>query len=278
MKAAINNKILIPTDFSENSKNAARYVLKMYHEDTDVEFVLLNSYCVPQGGSNTMLVSITDILKHDSNSGLKKMMKDMQEDINGKNVRTLSKHGSLNSVIEDLLEHEEFGLIVMGTRGAGGLKKVLLGSNTSEVVSNINRPILIVPDDAKYQTPDNMLFTTDFKPTKRDDQIETLLDFAKHLNSKIFILNINVGKKRLDIEKAKIESGLDKLFIDISHSYYEREGKDIVSGIDSFVNENNIKIIAMIVRKLSFFANLFHKSLTKEMAMHTRIPMLVLQA
>ena len=269
-------RVLIPTDFSSNALNAARYAFKMLGDENGIEYVILNSYSIPHGGSNTMLVSITDILKQDSTQGLKKTLEELENDIGNNEVKTLSVHGSLNGVIEELLEKEEFSLIVMGTKGAGGLKKVLLGSNTSEVVSKINRPVLIVPEEARYKTPDNMLFTTDFKPTKRDIQIERLLKFAKDVNSKIFILNIHDEKRALDLDFEKIASGLAELFKDVDHSYHAELNDDIVLGIDEFIKKNDIKIIAMIVRKLSFFANLFHKSLTKEMAMHTKIPMLVL--
>lgn len=270
-------KLLIPTDFSSNAENAVRYAFAMMkNTGEEVEYVLLNAYTIPHGGSNTMLVSITDILKRDSENGLRSCMKKIKSEDEEIDIRTVSMHGSLSTCIETLLDHEDFDLIVMGTLGAGGLKKVLLGSNTSEVVAKIDLPILIVPHEARYNPPDNILFTTDFRPAKREYQVKSLLNFAMPLDSQIFILNIHRQKDVVNVDEAKAMSGLEKLFEGTRHSYHHRIGDDIIMGIEHFIEENDIKIVAMIVRHLSFLESIFHKSLTREMAMHTKIPMLAL--
>ena len=269
-------KVLIPTDFSDNASNAVKYTFDMFRGLDDIEYVLLNAYDVPHGGSNTMLVSITDILKKDSELGLKRCMEKMNMDPEKHNVRTISMHGTLSSVIEEILKKEDFNLIVMGTLGAGGLKKVLLGSNTSDVVKKIKRPILIVPHAARFERPERILLTSDFKPIRRDLQIEQLKDFAGRMNSEIMVLNVHEERVKIDLEKAKITSGLDGLLKGIKTTYHDTISEDIIEGIDEFITANNIKILAMIVRQLNFIDSIFHRSLTKEMAMHTHIPMLAL--
>ncbi|MEQ9064602.1 MAG: universal stress protein [Vicingaceae bacterium] len=270
-------KVLIPTDFSTNAENAVKYAFEMMrHTAEEVEFILLNTYYQPHGGSSTVLMSITDILKRDSEIGLKATLKKIRNEGHEETIRTVPMLGSLCSCIEIMMRNEDFDLIVMGTLGAGGIKKVLLGSNTSEVVGKIKLPILVVPHEAKYSPPDNILFTTDLRPTKREREVMSLLDFAAPLNSKIYILNIHQQKHLIDMENAIANSGLEKLFKGTDHSYHHRVDKDIIRGIEQFIDDHQIKIVAMIVRHLSFLESIFHKSLTREMAMHTKIPMLVL--
>jgi nucleotide-binding universal stress UspA family protein len=269
-------KVLIPTDFSANAENAVKYSFDMLkNTDEKIEFVLLNSYTIPHS-KNTMIMSITEILKRDSEEGMKRCLKKLKQDFPNDSIRSISMQGPLCTVIEILMKNEKFDLVVMGTLGAGGLKKVLLGSNTSEVVAKIKLPILIVPHEAIYCPPDNILFTTDFRPTRREEQVKILLDFATPLNSKIFILNIHRQKHVLNVEQAVASSGLENLFAGIEHSYHYRMDEDIIEGIETFMKDNDIKIVAMIVRHLSFLESIFHKSLTREMAMHAKIPMLVL--
>lgn len=269
-------KVLIPTDFSENSMNAVRYAFDLYEGTEETEYVLLNAYEVPHGGSATMLVSISDILKKDSEIGLKKCLKDISGIIKDRKVRTISIHGDLASAIQQLLKKEDFNGIVMGTHGAGGLKKALIGSNTGEVVKKIKKPVLIIPHNARYVKPDKILLTTDFKPIRRDMQIERLRDFTSALNGEIMVLNVHDPRNSVDIEKAKITSGLENLLEGVKHSYHDIVNDDIIEGIEEFIEENDIKILAMILRQLNFIDSIFHKSLTKEMAMHTKIPMLAL--
>ena len=60
-------KILIPTDFSEIAREAARYA-KKYVAANDAEFYVLHAYNQPD--SNDMLISIVDILKEESDKML----------------------------------------------------------------------------------------------------------------------------------------------------------------------------------------------------------------
>lgn len=269
-------KVLIPTDFSEYSMNAVQYAFQVFEGTEETEYVLLNAYHTPHGGSATMLVSITDILKKDSEAGLKKVLKDLELTGDEHNVRTMSMHGTLAGVIDQILKKEDFNVIIMGTHGAGGLEKVLLGSNTSEVVKKIKKPVLIVPYNASYVKPDKILLTTDFKPIRRDLQIERLRDFAAAVDAEILVLNVHEERDVVDIEKAKMTSGLEELLAGCRHSYHDTINDDIIDGIDEFIAKNDIKIVAMILRQLNFIDSIFHRSLTKEMAMHTKIPMLAL--
>ncbi len=271
-------KVLIPTDFSTNALNAVKYAFDLFKGQDDIEYILLNAYDVPHGGSATMLVSITDILKRDSEVGLKKVLSklELEGDETDHNIRTISLHGPLASVIEQLLKTEDFNLLVMGALGAGGIEQVLLGSSTSEVVKKIKKPILIVPHKARYVVPDKILLTTDFKPIRRDLQIERLRDFATNVDAEILVLNVHNEGAKLDLEKAKVSSGLEELLGGARHSYHDTINDDIIEGIDDFIKKNDIKILAMILRQLNFIDSIFHKSLTKEMAMHTVIPMLAL--
>jgi len=271
-------KVLIPTDFSESSFNAVKYAFELLNGLKDIEYILLNAYDIPHGGSATMLVSITDILKRDSEIGLRKVLSklNLKGDEIDHNIRTISLHGSLATVIEQLLKKEDFDLLVMGTHGIGGLTDSFLGSCTSEVVKKIKRPILIVPHGARYELPDNILLTTDFKLVRRDKQIQKLRDFAVSVGAEISVLNVHSKRVKFNLEKAKISSGLEKLLEGSKHSYHDTINDDIIEGIEEFIRKNDIKIVAMILRELNFIDSIFHKSLTKEMAMHTKIPMLAL--
>src|SRR5690606_34382735 len=65
------------------------------------------------------------------------------------NVKITSscENGVLNEVIQKMVEIEPYTLIVMGTRGASGLKYVTLGSNTFEIIKKSSIPVLAVPEN-----------------------------------------------------------------------------------------------------------------------------------
>ena len=62
------------------------------------------------------------------------------------NVQTevIVSEGSVSKEITEYAEDHKIDLIVVGTRGMTGIKKMLLGSTASEVVTYAHCPVLVV--------------------------------------------------------------------------------------------------------------------------------------
>ncbi len=67
------------------------------------------------------------------------------ETLDGLDIETIAKQGSVAETICATANSGDVDLIVMATRGRSGLKRLVLGSVTSEVVANAHRPVLVVP-------------------------------------------------------------------------------------------------------------------------------------
>jgi nucleotide-binding universal stress UspA family protein len=59
-------------------------------------------------------------------------------------VKTILEEGRPSATIVDLAETDGFDLIVMGSRGIGGITGWILGSTSRRVVDSCTKPILIV--------------------------------------------------------------------------------------------------------------------------------------
>jgi len=55
----------------------------------------------------------------------------------------IEKYSSVSAGIAQFLKQRKYDLLVMGSRGLSGFKRVILGSTSSEVVKKVEIPVLI---------------------------------------------------------------------------------------------------------------------------------------
>ena len=127
-------KIIVPIDFSDcsiNALNNAALVADALH----MELVICHVLMAPAGFASEITISTVDM-------GLEAIEKQAKADIvklieNSALIQKVPHHyevqyGALSSYLEKLTkELDDVALVVMGTHGATGLQKMLLGSNAS---------------------------------------------------------------------------------------------------------------------------------------------------
>lgn len=271
-------RILLPTDFSTNARNAFSYILKMLGNDVE-EYILLNSFEPPHGNSG-MLISINDILQKESESGLKKEKQYLIDTfgIDENKIKTVSDLGDLVGVIERELEHTEIDMVVMGTKGASGLKEVLIGSNASAVIQNIFIPVLTVPDNWEFKSLNHIVFATDYVQNKGRDTFSLLLSLAEKNAAEVKLVNVKKSKSKVsDSERESERRNLAETFAGVEHSFESIESEDTVEGLHSYLtHRKDIDLLCMIPRKNNFFDKIFNRSVTNKIANLAHLPMLTL--
>jgi nucleotide-binding universal stress UspA family protein len=150
------SKILITVDGSEQSMDAADYAIVMAKkEDNNAQLIALHvlfsqtgyAYSTNMFGLVTPS-SINELLedaKHEAQQWFDKIKEKLYEnrDIQLKTEVVVSPT-SVVSAIVDYAERENVDLIVIGSRGRSGFKKMLLGSTASGVVTYATCPVLVV--------------------------------------------------------------------------------------------------------------------------------------
>src|SRR5690606_26785572 len=85
--------------------------------------------------------------------------------------------------------------IVMGTKGATGLKEVFLGSVTSGVMEFTKVPVLSIPDDVSYKDViKKVVYLTNYQSGEVKG-FKQAVDFANIFSSKLICLHLNVNEE-----------------------------------------------------------------------------------
>lgn len=270
-------KIILPTDFSDNSINAINYAKKFFN-DLECTFYLVNTYTPAvynydfQMNTGGYLGEVSDIIRQHSEKNLKKIQNSFKNKEH--RVEIISSFNILTDELKKLCKDTSIDLIIMGTKGATGAKEILFGSNTIHVIKKVNCPILAIPDGYFFEKPSEILFPTDYKIDYSEAQLSLLKDIASNFSSRIHILNVSYGQDPNE-EMEKNKKKLQELLVDHKDAYYSVADQEIPQAINEFQKSTYVQLLMMINNKHSFFENLFFKPVIHQIGFHLTIPFLV---
>ncbi|NBG66320.1 universal stress protein [Acidiluteibacter ferrifornacis] len=269
-------KILIPTDFSQNAKKATDYAITLF-DSKETSITLLNTFSIPYTSAE-VAYSVNDIIYDNAQLLFEEEVKRIQNKFpNLESKITTSFHvGSVIQVVNSIEMKENIDLIVMGTKGASGMSAVLIGSTTASIIKNITAPLLVVPEKADLESPKRILFTTDEELIGREIDYHILQEIAHKNKSVVDALYISNSANNKEVIETFIDYELDLNLIDIPHHLNTESGKNIEKAILNYTDNHPTDLVVMVSNKGNLFYNLFHKSITKQIAMHTKLPLLVL--
>ena len=138
------SRILVPVDGSDNSYRALDAALllseKLGAKATAIHVMeeLPVSYVV----SEKLLREIVDAYKRENQLTLSKCSEIATK--KGLTIKTKLLQGNPGSTILDFCEKEKYDIIIMGSRGMGKFKELVLGSVSSKVLHHSSCPVLII--------------------------------------------------------------------------------------------------------------------------------------
>lgn len=268
-------RVLLPTDFSDNARSAIEYAIGMFSY-IEVQYVLLNTYSEPHS-NHEMMVSITDLLQSESIQGLNREKEyfcgKYSSDLLDLEIR--SEYGDLSYVINRIVESDKIDFVVMGTTGATGLKKMLTGSNAADVVKKARCPVFAIPEGVRYTPPDHIALATDTETFSDISVFSLLKEIVDQYQSGLTVVNIQPEVAMTEVCRVG-DIRLQQVLKSIPHDYFHIEHNNVLEGLIRFVSEHEIDLLVMLAHQHTLFQRVFRLSLTKQMSMLTRIPLLVL--
>ena len=146
------SKIMVGIDGSEQSINAADYAIAIAKRH-DAEMIAVNAltsdvgYAYSSPGVESPPLTIREIILL-AEDEMKKWFNGIKEKADKSGIRLrseiiMAKRSAVSAML-DYAEEQKIDLIVVGTRGRSGIKKMLLGSVASGLVTYAACPVLVV--------------------------------------------------------------------------------------------------------------------------------------
>jgi nucleotide-binding universal stress UspA family protein len=171
-----------------------------------------------------------------------------------------------------VVKNEKIDYVVMGTKGATGLKETFLGSNTGSVITEVNAYVISVPEDSEYEGIKNIVFTTRFNEEDKK-ALKKVLELAKIFGAKVHCLYVK--NKKTNVNDVIIQDW-KFLFKGENIEFHILENEDVKQTILNFTKSYEIDLLAMLNYKRGFFEELFRQSLTQKLSYHLQVPLLAI--
>lgn len=284
------NHIIVPIDFSSNSLNAAYYAAHVANQkDADLTFVHVyfnpvtnpvsydHFYSFPANVAETL----NEIVQH-ANEMVKQFIANFELYLS---IHKLTKirykselvGGIAEEAILNIIDNAQYQLMIIGARGKENPDN-WFGTFMTEVISNAKIPVLVIPADVSYKKTmfKRLMYATNFD--KSDGlAIRKLIAIAKPLDTQISIVHIDDTRNNpfINYDLAHFKDRYVGEVGDVKMDFDLIVNKNLSDGIEDYIQNNKIDILAVTSHKRSIFTSLFVPSLTRHLLFRLNIPMLI---
>ncbi|WP_242118916.1 universal stress protein [Aestuariivivens sediminicola] len=276
--------ILLPTDFSENSWNAISYAIQFY-DNIPCNFYLLHVHRVREDIMDVSpYIADQEVLeavhKKPAKEKLLKLIKRIKKELpdiqSHHRFYSLSDYDFFIDAIRRHVEQKNIDTIVMGTKGASGLKEIIIGSNTGDVITKVKCNLLAVPEKAQYRNINEIVFATDFSLNYNLKILRPLLETVDRNAAALRILHMSKNKTNLNTEQQLNRETLQEYFNNTDSSFHYVSNSKLEDAVQSFVENRKIDLIFMVAKNLNYCQQILFHSKIEKISYHINIPFLVL--
>ncbi|SEF87783.1 universal stress protein [Algoriphagus boritolerans] len=265
-------KLIVPIDFSENSIKALEFAIFMADKKHG-EITLVHVVEVVYDFASQAAIALDTMIK----DGEKLLIKLIEKyEASGVKMDYKITDGVPSISIVRIADELGVSLIVMGTQGASGIKKALIGTTTVNLIREANCPVLVVPAQAKVTEINKVTLALEFA-NHEEKFIDWIIFMSEKWELGLEILHVQTSQGfKEELAILGLEGYLQKKYPGLKvriHTFYAESASE---GLDLYMQENENMILVMCHEHRNLWDQIIHKSKSLQMAYHTHIPLLIM--
>ena len=270
------HQFLVPVDFSDASAHALKFAYSLNkHFFARLQILHLFDVPITTGDDSELYLKNFDAYRKSFDDELWDFVKNNKGDFHYETEVFSTSGGHYQGIIEFARKHHS-DLIIIGHKGAGGLRRWLFGSVSRYLLTQPPVPILSVPESFDKREIRNILLTSDLSMLLPDAQCLFLKNFAERMNANLEIIHVQ--------EKSEISLGVEEKVANSLYRHFGKElktisvlkGETISSTINHYIQENNFDMLVTVPHFHTWIDRMLIGSETKELASIINIPLMSL--
>jgi nucleotide-binding universal stress UspA family protein len=272
----IMKTIIVPTDFSPIATNAMNYAADMAL-GINASLLLLHVYQVPVSMTDVPVVIVSaEEMKKSSEEKLEELKQSLAHITSGKiKIYTEVKMGDVADELENLCKNIRPFAVVMGTKGASGIERILFGSTTLTAIRHLTWPVIVVPPGKEYGKGIKKIgLACDFQQVVQSTPVQFIKQMVKEFGAELHVMNVDYENRHFKPETPQESLLLHTLLEDVNPNYHFINHLDIEDGINEFAETNNLDLLIVIPKKHKLLEGLFKPSSTKQLVTQSHVPVM----
>jgi nucleotide-binding universal stress UspA family protein len=271
-------KILVPTDFSINSKAGIRFALQWsLQQKLTIQFIhFFHTRRLPQWTDAEFKINVDREAVYFTRK-LEQFIRAVYKSTNivpGK-YNCLAKYGlSADIAIMDFCrDQSDIQFICISTRGAGKLNK-LLGTHTGNLTTHSSVPVITVPKNYRMKPIKNILYASDFSSYTKE--LKKVVAVARPLGANIHVLHVSSPDEIIPDVKWIKKAVKDSLHYVIDLQIEKRRSsQSLLKDLQMQIYRLNPSLIIMFTdQHRNFFQKLLSPSKVEQLSFRTPLPLL----
>lgn len=266
-------KLLVPTDFSKPSKTALLYAVqmgkKLQGEITVLWFNSIQSSKKTLSKWKKLEADMIAIAEEDARHLLDEVQAELKKKVSV--TYHFTSGNSFAESVDTYAVENDIDMIIMGTKGATGLKRVMIGSHAASMIDHSRVPVLVIPEKASFKPLKKIVYASTLYDL--DLEVKTMAALAAVFKATLHVLHVSPKFSAVKKDKTFLPA-LMKTARYPKIVYQEVKGDDVGKAIDTYIEESKADMLAMFTHKLDTYEKLFGKSITRQLAFHAHVPLL----
>ena len=272
-------KILVPSDFSEQAQHAFKFAVELAAQAKG-QVHLLHVIELPVLYDTTLMPALSfekeyledavDLAKKTFTALIKKVTKKVS-------VTWSVDYGNPTSAILQEMKKNKYDLIVMGTKGATGLKEYFVGSNTEKIVRHSGVPVIAIPSLVQLSSVKNLVVATSLSGNQ-DSFMAVVKKLQEFFKASLHLVYVNTPAMfRRDSESTPLLSSfskryaLDRVKLNVINDITEEEG------LINYALKTGKCMVVMATHGRRGLAHVLTGSVAEDLVNHIKFPVYTLR-
>ncbi|MDP4149743.1 MAG: universal stress protein [Bacteroidota bacterium] len=272
--------IVAPVNFTANSGNAARYAADLALA-IQADLHLFHALQIPVSVADVPMPNhVFEELEAGAKTTLSQLREELVQRTGGKiRVSVHMEVGSVEHNIEEFCRRKTPFAIVMGTSGHS-LERFFSGSHLPAAIRHLPYPLIVVPKDTEFHPIKKILVACGLTDMAEGIPVATsfLKELKDHFDCHFDVINICTPRQDDQSEAEatfQFNSWKDRLQEAYPEVHFVKMNK-VEEGIEEYVSKHPTDIIMVFPRRHGLLE--FHRSHSKQLAMHSNVPVMSIHA